>query len=348
MQIDRQLLDGAVERGELTPAQAEALLAEAARLRARAAGDAPGWRHVAGAAALGLGSALALVGALEWLGFAGLAAGATGLGLALLAAGRRRHARSDGRDGQVLLCAAVLLAPVAAHGLARTLGLGQPFAGVPATLQDWLAGPWFPVQAAAALAAGLGLRAFRIPFLAWPLAVAAWFAAQDAAPVLLGGDPGWDQRVLVSALSGLVFLAAGVAADGRTRGDVASWLYLPGLLAFTGGLVTWTGAGPASLALVALLHAGLVLASLLVRRRAFAVAGALGLAAAAGRLADDQLEPGAVPFVLAGVVLALLGAGLGYQLHHERLAARARALVPAALRRWLPAGRASASEEASR
>lgn len=344
MRIDRELLDGAVARGELTPAQAEALLEEAGRLRARAeaAGGPPGWRHAAGAAALGMGASLALVVALEWLGFAGLAAGAGGLGLALLAAGRQQLARSGGRRGQVLLCAAVLLAPVAAHGLARTLGLGRPFAGVPATLLDWLTGPWFPVQAAAALAAGLALRAFRIPFLAWPLAAAAWFAAQDAAPVLLGGDPAWEQRVLVSALSGLVFLGAGVAVDGRTRGDVAFWLYLPGLLAFTGGLVTWTGAGPGSLALVALLHAGLVLASLVVKRRGFAVAGALGLAAAAGRLADAQLEPGAVPFVLAGVGLALVGAGLAYHLHQERLSALAAELVPAPLRRWLPAGRAPA------
>jgi hypothetical protein len=343
MQIDREILEAAVARGELTPAQAATLLDEAGRRRAadpqRPPLEPSGWRSVAGSVAVALGAGLALAEAFEQLGFPGLAGLSSALALALLAAGWQRFTRSGGQRGQVLVCAAVLVAPLAAHAVARTVGLGKPFAASPADVLGWLGGPWFPVQAVAALSAGLALRSFRIPFLVAPLAVAAWFAAQDAAPLLFGPDPAWAQRVLVSALSGLVFLAAGVAVEGRTRGDVAFWLYLPGLLAFSGGLMTWTGASDLSLLLVGLLHAGLVLASLVLHRRAFAVAGALGMAAAAGRLADDLLDPTALSFALAGVALAVVGLGLLYHIHRARLAAQVHARLPEALQRHLPPGR---------
>ena len=300
--------------------------------------EAAGPRTWAGAAALALASGLALVAAFEWLGFPGLAGVAAALAAALLGLGWRRFSRSGGRAGRVPLVLAVLVAPLAVHGLARAAGLGHPFAGRSGDLLDWLAGPWFPVQLTLAAGAGLGLRAFGIPSLAWPLAAAAWLAAQDAAPLLFGGAPTWDQRALVSALAGLVLVAAGLATDRRTRGDVAFWLYLPGLLALTGGLATWTGPSDLALALVALLHAGLVGASLLLERRSFAVAGALGLAAAAGRLADDLLDAAALPFALAALALATAGLGLLYHRHQPSLAASLAQRVPGGLRRLLPPG----------
>lgn len=340
MQIDREILEAAVARGDLTRAQAGALLDEAIRRRLAAQQrpplEPPGWRSLAGSVAAAMGAGVALAEAFDRLGFLGLAGLASALALALLAAGWQRVTRSGGQRGQVLISAAVLVVPLAAHGVARALGLGSPFTARPDDLHAWLGGPWFPVQAAAALAAALALRTFRIPFLVAPLAVAAWFAAQDAAPLLFGQDPTWVQRVMVSALAGLVLLAAGVSVEGRARGDLAFWLYLPGLLAFSGGLMTWTGASNASLVLVALLHAGLVLASLVLGRRGFAVAGALGLAASAGRLADDLLEPTALSFALAGVALAVVGLGLLYHLHEARLAALVHARLPQGLQRLLP------------
>lgn len=339
MKIDQDILEEAVARGEITPDQAAALLAAAGRRRSALpapAAEPPPWPALAAGLVLALGSGLAVATAFEQLGFPGLAVAATALALTLLAAGRQLFTASGGARGQVLLSGAVVLAPLAAHGVARTVGLGQPFAASPGTLFDWLAGPWFPVQATTALAAALALNAFRIPFLAAPLAASVWFAAQDAAPLLFGPDPTWGQRALVSALSGWLFLAAGLAVDGRTRGDVAFWLYLPGLIALTGGLVTWTGASALSVVLVAWLHAGLVLASLILARRSFAVAGALGLAAALGRLADDLLDTAALSFALAAVALATVGLGLLYHLHHARLEALLLARLPRGLQRLLP------------
>jgi hypothetical protein len=294
------------------------------------------WRTLVGALLLAVGPGLALALLFDRLGFPGLAAGAAALALALLAAGWRRFDRSGGAEGRLLLAAAVVLAPLAVHGLARALELGRPFDGGPATLGEWVAGPWFPVQAAAALAAGLALHRFGIPFLASPLAAAAWCAAQDTAPLLFGRAPSWPQRAMVSALSGLVFLAAGMAVDRRTRGDVAFWLYLPGLLALGGGLATWTGASDGLLLLFILLDAGLVVAALLLDRRSFAVVGALGLAASVGRLADDLLDPAVLTAAMAAVALGLVGLGLLFHLHQRRLELLLLARLPGPLARLLP------------
>jgi hypothetical protein len=339
MSIERELLEEAVAKGQISPDQAAALLAAAARRRPRAHARRPEsspWGSLAAGLGLAVAAGLSLALAFDRLGFPGLAGVASALALALLGAGWQRFGRSGGARGQVLLCGAVVLAPLAAHGVARTLGLGQPFAASPGTLFDWLAGPWFPVQATAALAAALALNAFRIPFMAAPLAAAVWFSAQDAAPLLFGPDTSWAQRALLSALCGWLFLVAGLAVDRRTRGDVAFWLYLPGLVALTGGLVTWTGASVLSVVVVAWLHAGLVLVSLLLARRSFAVAGALGLAAAVGRLADDLLDTTALSFALAAVALATVGLGLLYHLHQARLEALLLARLPRGLRRLLP------------
>jgi sulfite exporter TauE/SafE len=133
-------------------------------------------------------------------------------------------------------------------------------------------------------------------------------------------------------------LAAGLAVDRRTREDHASWLYACGLLALCGGLTTMHSESDASIALVALLQVGLVAISLLLERRSFAVAGALGLAAACGHLADDLLDAKALSFALTAIALSVIGLGLAYHLHHRRLEGWAARLVPARLRRLLPPG----------
>jgi hypothetical protein len=283
MRISQETLRDAVSRGVLTAQEASALWAhlEAEQPHPMASSTgapvatlhrlAPAWQQAAAALAVALVSAATFRFAFDRFGFAGLAITAAALSAALLVAGRHRHLKSGGRLGQVFLSAAVLLVPVAVHGLVRAIDYQSPWVG--SALTDWLLGPWFPVQATAVAAAALGLRAWRIPFLSAVLAGAAWFAAQDACPVLFGDDPSWSERALVSSLIGLVVLAAGLAVDRRTREDHASWLYACGLLALCGGLTTMHSESDASIALVALLQVVLVAISLLLERRSFAVAG---------------------------------------------------------------------------
>jgi len=341
MELRRRDLEAAARRGIIAPAQAEALwsdLAAAGAARAPPPPPLPLWRPLAAALATAVLAALSVTAAFDRLGFGGLAAAAAALSLALLAAGWQRWRASGGERGEVLLCAAVLLVPLAAHGTVRLLELGRTPHGLPPTLADWLAGPWFPVQAATALAAGLVRRAFRIPFLSGVLGAVAWFAAQDAAPILFGPPPSWSQRAFLSSLAGVVLLAAGLAVDRRARRDHAFWLYLPGLAAFSGGLVTWQLSSDLSVALVAALHLLLVGAALLLERPLFAAAGALGAAAGAGRLADDLLDGRVLAFVLAGLALLLVGLGLLYQARSGAAAAWLAPRLPRWVRRLLPPG----------
>jgi hypothetical protein len=348
MQIDQEALRDAVGRGVLTEQEATALWAHLVAEQPPD-GDAvstatvaslrpapPLWQPALAALLVAVVSAFAVLLAFEQFGFAGLAVTAAALSGSLLAAGRHRHLRSGGALGHVFISAAVLLVAFAVHGLVRALGHGAHDTGTP--LVDWLLGPWFPVQAAVVAAAVLAVRSFQVPFLSAVIAAAIWFAAQDAAPVLFGDDPTWSQRALVSSLTGVVLLAAGLAVDRRTRGDHAFWLYVPGLLAFTSGLTTMHAESDASILVVAVVQVGLVAASLLLERPSFAVAGALGLAAAAGHLADDLHDAKALAFSLTGIALSVIGLGLLYHLRHERLARWLASVVPARLRRLLPPG----------
>jgi hypothetical protein len=348
MRISQETLRDAVSRGVLSEQEAGALWAhlESEQPHPMAASTGapvaalrpltPPWQQATLALAVALVSAAAFLFAFDRFGFAGLAVTSATLSAALLAAGRHRHLKSGGRLGHVFLSVAVLLVPVAVHGLVRAVDYQSPWVG--SALSDWLLGPWFPVQATAVAASALAIRAWRIPFLSAVLAAAAWFAAQDASPVLFGDAPTWSERALVSALIGLVTLAGGLAVDRRSRDDHAFWLYACGLLALCAGLTTMHSESDASIALVALLHVGLVAVSLLLERRSFAVAGALGLAAAAGHLADDLLDAKALSFALTAIALTVIGLGLAYHLHHQRLERWAAGLVPAGLRRLLPPG----------
>jgi hypothetical protein len=349
MQIDPDTLREAVDRGVLTEPEARALWAHLEAEQAQAGGQAstgaplawlqppmPAWSLALAALLVAVASAFAILVAFDRFAWTGLAVTAATLSGSLLAAGRHRHRRSGGALADLFISAAVLLSAVAVHGLVRALGHGTADTGLP--LADWLLGPWLPVHATAIAAAALGIRSFRVPFLSAVIAAATWFAAQDAAPVLFGEDPAWGQRALLSSLSGVVLLAAGLAVDRRTREDHAFWLYLPGLLAFSAGLTTLQAESHLSLALVVVLHLGLVAASLLLQRRSFAVAGALGLAAVAGHLADDLLDAKALSFALTAIALGVIGLGLLYHLRREQLEVRLAALVPARLRRLLPPG----------
>jgi hypothetical protein len=347
MQIDPDTLREAVDRGVITEPEARALWAHLKAEQALAGGLAstgapltwlrppmPAWALALAALLVAVASAFAILVAFDRFAWTGLAVAAATLSGSLLAAGR--HRRGGGALANLFISAAVLLSAVAVHGLVRALGHGAADTGQP--LVDWLLGPWLPVHAAAVAAAVLGIRSFHVPFLSAVVAAATWFAAQDAAPVLFGEDPAWGQRALLSSLSGVVLLAAGLAVDRRTREDHAFWLYLPGLLAFSAGLTTLQAESHLSLVLVVVLHLGLVAASLLLQRRSFAVAGALGLAAVAGHLADDLLDAKALSFALTAIALGVIGLGLLFHLHRERLEVGLAALVPARLRRLLPPG----------
>jgi hypothetical protein len=223
-------------------------------------------------------------------------------------------------------CAAPL-AVRAAQQAAGVTGVAQ----APVDLDILLASPTFPAAAAWVVAVALALLATGAPFLSAVLVAAVWIAAMEAAPLAFGEAPTWGQRGIASAAVGYLALSAGVILDRRTRRDHAGWLYLAGLIAFWGGLLSVHPSGSLSVAVGALGNAALILAALALRRRIFAVFGAVGLARALGHVAEQLLDPSVFPLILAA-----LGVGLaaGVVVYHRRAPAWERALSAALPGRW--------------
>jgi hypothetical protein len=351
MEIRREDIEAAARHGTITVSEADALWRE---LEARAAAPAPASAPAASASAPATdpvridaaGAAIvaaivtaALAGWLlllaweRWGGTGGFAVAGL-MALAFVAAGRALAARAPAAGG-VLVAAAICLVPVAVRGLQLSRGWGPD--GALEDLGDWVTSRDVLPLAAAAASTALALLLLPFPGIAALLPVTVWAGAMSIAPVIFD-RPSWSQRALLSALVGLVSLGAGFALDRRTRRDYASGLYLVGLVAFWGGLTTYHAQTELSIALYAAMDVWLVGLGLAIDRRVFAVFGVIGLAGAFGHLAESLLEPAALPFALAGIVLGTVAAALGY-LRVE--AGWRRALVghlPGPVRRVLPPG----------
>ncbi|BDG04823.1 hypothetical protein [Anaeromyxobacter oryzae] len=289
---------------------------------------AAGMLAAAPAAAVALSTWERFGGAAAAFGTSALAAAA-----ALAGAGTLRR-RAPGASA-ALLAAGLALVPFAVHCGEHWIGWAVT-SPPPDDLGDWLLGHRLPPLAAAAAATVVALRILRYPVLAAALAAIAWFAAMDAAPAIFGPSPTWTQHALLSTLLGLAVLGTGFGLDGRTRRDHAGWLYVAGLVSFWGGLTTAQSASRTSLVLYVTVQLWLLAAALLVRRRAFAIAGAIGLAGAAGRIADATLEPAALPVVFAAVAAALAGGAVLWIRHEARMSGAVIERLPRRVRRLLP------------
>lgn len=350
MTITRRDLDEAVRDAVLSREQAERLWdrahAPGAPTPAPEAPPAPATDPRREAAAVA-GSVAAVAFAVWLLLVAWDAVGpAGGFGVAALATGAfalaaRALERRALRLGAALLAGvAVAAAPLAVHGLHGWIGYASG-AAPPGTIDAFVRGSAFPALVAGIVAGVVGLRAFSSPSVAAVLVGAVWFAAMLGAPVVFGPSPTWAQRALLSALTGVGAIAAGVFLDARTRRDYSFWLYLSGLVAFWGALVTVHADSVASQLVGAVLNLALVLAALPLRRPLFAVFGVVGLAGVLGHVAEAELEEAAVPFVVLAIAAASAGAAVAWR----RLAPEWEALVaeklPDPLRRLLPARRRS-------
>ena len=228
--------------------------------------------------------------------------------------------------GGLLITVAVTMAPLFVYGVQDALGWWTH--AEPATTATsmicrdqgragcrWSSRPSPP--------GSIALRFYRFPFLVAPIAVALWFMSMDLVPWIFGEDwDSWEQRRMVSLWFGLGMLLVAWAVDLRARGDFAFWLHLFGLLAFWCGL---TAAGQRQRARQGALLPDQCSAcsgsALFLQRRAYAVFGALGVAALSpppGRARCSRIRC-SIPFALSLIGLAVIGAGLLLHRHAPTL-----------------------------
>lgn len=331
----------AVEAGLLSAEQEQALL----RFLREQPAQRPSFQLAHVAFYLG---ALLIMGAMGWLlseawmriGDSALLAIALAYIVLLTFAGLAMQRRGQLIPGGMLAAVAVSIVPLAVFALERLTGI-WPLDDVQSSYHDYyryVQAGWLLMEAATVCAGLLMLRLIPFPFIVMPIAVALWFMSMDLSEWVYGDVFTWEQRQQVSLWFGLGLLLVVVLIDGRTREDYAFWGYLAGLLAFWGGLTSMNSDSELGKALYCLINLGLLLTAVLLRRPLFMVFGALGVAAYLGYLSYEVFAESLLfPLVLSLIGLAVIGLGLLYQKHRERLSDRLRAALPASLVEWLPA-----------
>jgi len=297
------------------------------------------------AGALIVMGAMGLFSTLAFSAMGGYALAATAIAYAVVftAAGHYLwHQKNLRVPGGLLIAIAVSMAPLAVYGIQDAMGMWGTF-GRPGTMHDfyvWIKGSWVYMEIAAIVAAVIALKRYPFPFIVMILAFALWFMSMDLTPWIFGrSEFSYEERRIVSLWFGLAVLVVAWLVDRRPRGgDFAFWLHLFGLMAFWCSLSLLEGGSELGKLLYALLNVGLILMSVVLGRRVYAVFGTLGIAGYLGHLAHAVFQDSMLfPFALSLIGVAIIVAGLLYHRNQAALAAWAERNLPDGLRRLRPA-----------
>jgi hypothetical protein len=196
------------------------------------------------------------------------------------------------------------------------------------------------MEIATILAGLLALRLYRFPFIVSIVALALWFMSMDLTAWLFQSDDlTWAARKKVSMVFGLVVLAFAWLVDVKRdpRQDLAFWLHLAGLLAFWGGLTLSDSDSELAKALYCLINVALILLSVFLMRRAYALFGGIGVSLYLGHLASRVFEDSLLfPFALSLVGILVIATGLVLHRHHGALSAWMSKRLPDTLRKLRP------------
>lgn len=281
--------------------------------------------------------------AFEQMGGAALATTAF-VYAALCAAGGHYlwHRRDLPTPGGLLITVAVAMAPLAAFGIQDALGWWDAD-GAPGRYHGfylWIKSSWLPMEIATVLAGIVALRFYRFAFIVAVMAFALWFMSMDLTPWLFQDDDfAWTARKKVSMVFGLAVLAVAWIVDVKRQPqqDLAFWLHLSGLLAFWGGLTLSDSSSELAKAFYCAINVGLILLSVFLMRRAYALFGALGVSLYLGHLASQVFEDSLLfPFALSLIGLLVIAAGLVLHRHRGALSARMAQRLPKTLRKLRP------------
>ena len=354
-------LDAAVQAGIITQDQAERLTAFLqARTEAPQAVAASGpavapakfdFSHVLWyAGALIVISALGLFTTLAFGGMGPRALTLTGLGYAagFVTLGRFLWGRPGLRvPAGLLIACAVNMVPMAIFGIQAEFELWpEPFGdpGSYGNFFEWLNASWVYMDVAAVIAGALALRFFPFPFIAAIMAVAFWFLSMDLTPwvayALRGTqDFTWEMRDTVSMWFGVALIAVAWALDLKRwrAGDFAFWLHLTGVICFWGSLSLHDSDNEVLKAVYCLINVVMILLSVFLGRRIYAVFGALGVSFYLGYLAYDVFENAMLfSIVLSAIGLGVIGLGIWYFRKQQQIAHWLVTTLPPELQRLRP------------
>lgn len=340
MQIEKNQLQQAVNKGLLSQKQVQPLWEF---LSARTSVSAPGLSAVSFyVGALIVIAAMGVFMTLGWeqFGGGGIMALALLYGGAFAAAGAWLW-KKEGLStlGGLCVTIAVFMMPLAIYGFEAIMHVWPAEPTSPfRDFWTWIRASWVFMEVGTAIAALVALWFVPFPFLTFPLALAAWFLSMDIVPLLSGHWPEWHETLWVALYFGMAMLIVAYIVDWKYEQDYAFWLYFFGLISFTCGLsLLWIETGEGAKLLSALISVLLVILSVLLNRTIFMVFGAIGLFSYLGYLSYSVFQDSVLfPFVLSGLGILIMGAGVGYQKYREKIERAVLDNVPESLRKLSP------------
>ncbi len=228
--------------------------------------------------------------------------------------------------GGLLIFAAVALTPLTVYCVEHLMGW-WPATGTGQYSQYFrvIHGNWVIMELVTIAVSGLVLWWVRFPFLTAIPAHAMWFLAMDIGALLVGPSGNWqadwELRKQITVGVGLAMVGAGYLLERRTTEDYSFWLYLFGLLGFSGGLSMMKSHSEVAAFLGYFLpHLAMIPLSVHLNRKTFLVFGALGVYAYIGHLSFKVFpDAWAFPILLSVAGLSLILATVLVQRRRARI-----------------------------
>lgn len=284
---------------------------------------------------------LLIMGALGWFATLGIdawggpgifgIAGSYGVFFAVVGAKLRRTHDLKVLGGLLVAAAVSMVAPTM-YGLQRMLGVwpdADP--GSYAGFYDWIKGGWFGLEVATLVVGAMAVRFVPYSFVLLPVGIAAWFMSMDMAGIFFVAPTSQD-RALVSAITGVGIIAVAVALRFSRRVHLTYWLEVFGLLAFQGGMLEMRTDTLATKFVFLAIQCGLLTLGVLWQRRAFSIAGVIGVVAVLGWALDrpSHLYGATADTVPVYFELVFMSVGLGAMTVAYGLLAQSRRWQPTA------------------
>jgi hypothetical protein len=216
--------------------------------------------------------------------------------------------------GALFAAMAVSVVPLVVYAFERLTGwwpMDQPRA-FEAFHQEILAA-WVAMELITIVVGIAALFYVGFPLILAPVAWAVWYLSMDLAPLFFGDDVTTDERIVISAVVGLLMIASGLALDLRGQRRIAFWAHLFGLLTLLGAMLWLTDAhyDRTTWTLITFVSFGAALASIPLQRTTYVVFGGLGLLATTCYWTFEVFEDSlAFPFAVAAAGVAFMGLGL--------------------------------------